>query len=253
MRWAVEIQSTSLSHRNLADLLDALGFTLSVNGNSLALTSPDIDLAEDASDALEIAKKLRDAFTGPAGIDFQFELGGVVDYSSDPARRHVLLEAKSIGLTISVGAPTVGIAPSMGLPADELKAWVLEKNETEYLTRLEAQLDRLVPAFVDERAGTVLRYLSEDQTTADQLYKVYELMEEHPGKRAEFQARFGISRDEFVRFQDAVHNPVVTGDWARHAYVKRPASDNPMSRSEAEAFVRTLANAWLRQLRQSQS
>lgn len=251
MRWAVEIQNTSLTSRNLTDLLDALGFTLSVNGNSLALTSHDIDLAENASDAFEIAKKLRDAFTGPAGIDPQFELGGVFDYLNDPARRHVFVEAKSIGLTISVGTPTVGIAPPMGLPADELKAWVLAKNETEYLARLEAQLDRLVPAFVDERAGTVLRYLSEDQTRADQLYKVYELMEEHPGKRTEFQARFGISGDEFVRFQDAVHNPVVTGDWARHAYVKPPTSDNPMSRSEAEAFVRKLASAWLRQLRET--
>lgn len=252
MRWAVEIQSTSLTSRNLSDLLDALGFTLSGAGTSLALTSSDIDLAENASDAFDIAKRLRDAFTGPARIDLQFELGGVLDYSTDPPRRHVFAEAKSFGVTTAVGAATVNVIPPPGLTANELQAWTRIKNETEYLARLDDQLDRLVPVFVDGRAGKVFRYLSEDQITADHLYKVYELMEGHPGNRPEFRARFCISQDEFLRFQDAVHNSTVTGDWARHAYDKPPASDNPMSRSEAEAFVRKLAHAWFRQLRESQ-
>jgi hypothetical protein len=43
----------------------------------------------------------------------------------------------------------------------------------------------------------------------------------------------------------AVHNPKVTRDWARHAYERKPRTVSPMTREEAEAFVRNLAERWL--------
>ena len=69
------------------------------------------------------------------------------------------------------------------------------------------------------------------------MYKIYELVEGHPSRRKEFHERFGISKLEFQRFSDAVHNPVVSGELARHAYEDKPKTDNPMTIAEAKSFV----------------
>lgn len=85
--------------------------------------------------------------------------------------------------------------------------------------------------------------------TAETLYKIYELVEGHPRKRKQFQAQFGVPKDEFDRFADAVHNPVVSGDLARHAYDYQPQTKNPMTIHEAEQFVVDLAKRWLASVR----
>jgi hypothetical protein len=43
MKWAVEIQETSLERRNLEDLLNGLGFALIDGIQFPAFTSPEID------------------------------------------------------------------------------------------------------------------------------------------------------------------------------------------------------------------
>ena len=97
----------------------------------------------------------------------------------------------------------------------------------------------------------LLEYLSGTCLSAETVYKIYELVEEHPNKRSSFHAKSGVSADEFARFTDALHNASVSGDWARHAYAKPPKTSNPMSRSEAEQFARNLADQWLKDVRAS--
>ena len=69
--------------------------------------------------------------------------------------------------------------------------------------------------------------------------------------RNKFQNRYGIEKEEFNRFKDAVHNPMVTGAWARHAREEKLNSANPMTKNEAEQFVRQLASKWLDDIRKS--
>jgi hypothetical protein len=114
---------------------------------------------------------------------------------------------------------------------------------------LEAQKARLVPAFREPRAVKLLQLLKQKPHTGESLYKIYELAEGHPSHRKEFQERFGVSDIEFKRFTDAVHNPVVSGTLARHAYEDKPKTVNPMSIGEAESFVVGLAMRWLASLR----
>jgi hypothetical protein len=85
------------------------------------------------------------------------------------------------------------------------------------------------------------------------IYKIYELAEGHPHNRRAFHAQFGISADQFNRFKDAVHNPKVSGEWARHAYEDPPKTTNPMSKNEAEHFVRQIATKWLEHVRATKS
>jgi len=62
MKWAIEIQKTSLERRNLSDLLDGLGFKLIEGIEYPALTSSEIDACATAADAFEKGKAVRAAF-----------------------------------------------------------------------------------------------------------------------------------------------------------------------------------------------
>jgi hypothetical protein len=253
MKWAVEIQKTSLGRRNLADLLEGLGFSLVDGIEFSAFTSPSIEGCGTAEQVFELAKQLRSAFKGAAQIDPQFVLGSVIDYSINPPRRHAFLEVESIISTMSVGSATLTVSPPKGLSGQELETWQAEQAEREYQSKLEGQRSRLEPAFWSPRAKKVLELLAIEHPSGETIYKIYELAEGHPSNRGTFQARFGVSADQFGRFKDAVHNPTVSGDWARHAYEDSPKTTYPMSKDEAERFVRQIASKWLENVRANKS
>ncbi len=252
VRWAVEIQKTSLDRRNLSDLLNGLGFKLVEGIEYPALTAPEIDACATAADAFEKAKAVRAAFKGATQIDPEFVLGSVIDYSSSPPRRHGFLEVDSCVMTMSVGNVTISISPPKGLSPAELERWTADYEERQYQAKLERQRSKLEPAFFSSRAPKLIELLATDKPSAETIYKIYELAEGHPKNRADFHRQFGISREQFNRFKDAVHNPSVTGDWARHAYQNAPKTLNPMTKSEAETFVRDIAAKWLETLRPKQ-
>lgn len=249
MRWAIEIQKTGLTNKNLTDLLQGLGFSLVEGIEYPALTSPAIDACAAAADAFDIAKSVRLAFKGPAQVDSEFVLGSVIDFSTTPPRRHAFLEVASSIMTMSVGTVTLIVSPPDGLTPTEMECWNTDYEERQYQAQLERQRARLEPAFVNPRAAKMLELLAAENPSAEILYKIYELAEGHPDKRTEFHRQFVISRDDFDRFRDAVHNPSVSGDWARHAYHGEPRTDNPMTKSEAETFVQGIATKWLNSLR----
>jgi hypothetical protein len=251
MKWAVEVQRTALERRNFQDLLTGLGISLIDGVQYPALWSQEMDQCKTAAEAFEIAKKVRSAFTGSAQVDPEFTLGSVVDYASSPPRRHTFLEVQPGVIKMTAGTVTITVGPPVGLSAEELEAWRTNRAEQEYQTKLEAQRSRLEPAYLERRAAKVLEYLAVASPSAEVLYKIYELVEEHPSKRAAVHSQLGISAIDFERFQDSVHNPTVSGDWARHAYHRTPRTTNPMSKSEAEGFARGIAERWLNHLRTS--
>jgi hypothetical protein len=251
MKWAIEIQKTSLEHRNLADLLKGLGFDLIEGVEYPALSSPTIDSCATAADAFEIAKEVRVAFNGPTKIDPDFVLGSVIDYATTPPRRHAFLEVDSCVSRTTSGTATITISPPQGLSTDELAKWHEEQNERQYQTELERQRKLLEPAYLDPKAAKAIELLCLENPSGETLYKIYELAEGHPSNRTAFHAQFGIDKDQFKRFKDAVHNPLVTGDWARHAYHQKLNSTDPMTKAEAEQFVRGIADRWLQSIRQS--
>ena len=251
MKWAVEVQKTSLAQRNLTDLLKGLGFDLIQGIEYPEISSPTIDACDTAADAYAIAKDIRSAFNGAAKIDPEFRLGSVIDYAATPPQRHSFLEAASCVMRMTSGTATMTISPPRGLSPDELVKWREEHNERQYQAELERQRALLEPAFLDPKATKAIDLLCIENPSGETLYKIYELAEGHPGNRLEFQAKFEIDKEQFNRFKDAVHNPAVTGDWARHAHHHKLNSDNPMSRVEAEQFVRGIANRWLQSVRRS--
>lgn len=253
MKWAVEIQSTALEPRLLTDLLTPLGFCVIETPQGLVFTSDEMNDCDTASEAFKLAQRLRHAMRGPARIDAEFRIGSVVDFSCDPPRRIHCLEGQSIvaGAAFMASAK-LSLGPPKGLPERELKVCEEHRVEREYQVLVERLLGTLVPAYRCKRAAEVLELLSQNDPSGETVYKIYELAEGHPTNREKFHRQFGISQQEFKRFTDAVHNPAVSGDWARHAYGNPPKSDRPMSRSEATAFVRNIANRWLESVRRSE-
>lgn len=249
MKWAVEIQKTSLERRNLSDLLNGLGFQLVEGIEYPALCSPEIDACTDASDVFERAKAVRSAVKDVTQIDPDFVLGSVIDYSSNPPRRTAFIEVESCVMTMSVGSPTLTVSPPKGLSPAELERWTEDYEEQQYQEKLERQRLTLEPAFSNHNAAKVIQLLRIENPSAETIYKIYELAEGHPNNRSHFHRRFSISQAQFDRFRDAVHNASVHGDWARHATHNPPRTSNPMSKSEAETFVRELAARWLETLR----
>lgn len=250
MKWAIEIQKTGLEKRNLSDLLSGLGFELIEGIEYPALVSPEIDACLSAADAFEKAKAVRTALKGPAQIDPDFVLGSVIDYASSPPHRHAFLEVDSCVMTMTVGTPTLTISPPKGLSTTELEQWKADYEERQYQAELERQRSKLEPAYLSTEAAKAIELLTINKPSAETIYKIYELAEGHPGNRTHFHQQFGISREQFNRFRDAVHNPSVTGDWARHAYHGEPRTLNPMTKGEAESFVREIAAKWLQSIRQ---
>jgi hypothetical protein len=251
MSWSVEIQSTGLEERNLGDILQALGYRMTNGPEGLAFSSDEIALCTVASDVFELAKKVRSALGGPANIDDKFKLGGVVDFSKSPPARHFFLEAASCTCQITCSSASITIGPPQGLDEEELIAWNLAQKERNYQAQLKRQLERVVPTYRNENASLVLDFLNCKEQTGETLFKSFELMVGDPENervKRRFLANFGISEVEYRRFSDTVHNRTVSGNWARHATMRQPKTCQPMTKAEAEAFVRNLADIWLKSL-----
>lgn len=251
MNWSVAIQSTGLEERNLGDILQALGYRMTNGPEGLVFSSDEMERCTTAADVFELAKKVRAVFLGSANIDAQFQLGNVVDYSTSPPKLHAFLELACCICNATGSVASISIGPPHGLNEEELAAWNREQEERKYQAQLQRQLERAVPTYRNENASLVLEFLNLKEQTGETLFKIFELMvgdanNERVKKR--FLASFGVSDQEFRRFSDTVHNRTVSGNWARHATMRQPKSGQPMSKAEAEAFIRSLADKWLRSL-----
>lgn len=160
------------------------------------------------------------------------------------------MEVEPFVMKETMKSPTVTVSPPAGLSEEQLAEWTKRRAEQEYQSRLETQKAKLVPAFREPRAVKLLQLLKQKSHTGESLYKIYELAEGHPSQRKTFQNQYGISDFDFKRFADVVHNPVVSGSLARHAYEDTPKTSNPMSMEEARSFVVGLAMRWLESLRE---
>lgn len=248
MRWAIEIQATQLARRNLADLLGSIGFKLVDDASHLAFSSPALDKCDTEHEVYEIGKKVRASFTASATIDPYFRIGVVIDYSTAPPKRYAFAEPRNSVSASTSTSVMVTVLPPQGLTHEQLEKWKMDQEEVSYQAKLEAQLARLKPAFFSPKASKVLEMLAIKNPTGETVFKIYELMRGPASNAKVFGQQFGISNHEYHRFAEAVHLDSVTGDWARHAHGEPSKSGNPMTKEEAQAFVRRIASAWLKRV-----
>lgn len=253
MKWALEIQKTSLERRNLTDLLEELEFEVVDGIEYIAFTSPSFEALELKEEVWIEAKKLRDIIIGPTNIDPDFTLGAIIEYSEGESKRYHFLEVHDSVNASSICSATISYKPSPELSEKERKEFIEALAEQEYRAKLELQRSKLTPAFRNPKALKVLKLLNLSNHNGESIFKIYEHMEGSKKNRDYFQRKFGITKLEFDRFCDAVHNPAVSGDLARHANEYPSWTSNPMNLQEAKSFVEQLANRWLVAIREDLS
>lgn len=246
MLWSLVISDTSLDSRLLGDLLAELDIAVFQYEGRTEITSPSWDQVQTADEIWEIAKRLGDAIKPVLASD-TLQFAFIREW-----RNEAFVKNHSFWPTASLVATGHMTATGFGLPpahfTDEQKAeWIAAQVEQRYQSELREKRTRLKAAYHDERAQKVMEILSEDVQTGLSLFKIYELIKGTQGT-AKFHAQFHISNDDFDRFRDAVHNPAVHGDFARHAIPGPPRTTNPMTQDEAISFVTDLANAWFKTL-----
>lgn len=169
MRWAIEIEKTSLEKRNLSDLLHGLKLRLVEGIEYPALTSQEIDNCLTANEVFEKANAVQEAFKDVARIDTDFTLGFIIDYSTNPPRRCSFSQTVCIGIGTDEYSTTV--APRNGLSQVELEQWQAEFEEQQYQAELEQQRLKLEPAYFCERAAKVLKLLNKKTKLGKQFTK----------------------------------------------------------------------------------
>jgi len=223
-----------------------------INGvEGLVFSSDEMAQCTTAADVFEQAKKVRSVFLGSASLDEKFQLGNVVDYSCSPPKHYAFLEVACCISNMTCSVASISTGPPQGLNEEQLAAWDREQDERKYQAHLRRQLERAVPAYRNENASLVLEFLNLKEQTGETLFKIFELIvgdADNERVKKRFLASFGVSDEKFRRFSDAVHNRAVSGNWARHATMRQPKSGQPMSKAEAEAFIRSLADKWLKSL-----
>jgi hypothetical protein len=250
MTWAIQIEKTTLSQRNLIDLLHGVGYYLvDVPKYKNAFSSKALECCANANDVWTEVKKIREIFVDAAEIDPEMVLGPVLDLSSDIPQAIHFAEVDSMIMESAMCTAKATTSPPSNLSVGQYIEWYNRRAELEYKAQLEEQRSKLEPAFFEPRAIKVLQLLNKKEHTGESLYKIYEIVEENPSHREDFHKRFGVDPNDFKRFADAVHNPLVSGELARHAYTKQPQTSNPMTISEAQGFVTDLAKQWLASLR----
>ncbi len=249
MKWAFQIEQTTLDSRNLCDLLNSIGYqVVDIPGYELVFWSEILESCLNPNEVWEEAKRIRYLISTVTEIDPGIILGPVLDLSTSEIKRCYFAEVQSsFSATASISAKFT-VTPPDGLSEEELAKRNARREEKLYQSKLDAQRAKLVPAFKNPRAVKILKLLKLPTHNGESLYKIYELAEGHPSHRSTFQAQFNIDKNEFKRFKDAVHNPVVSGDLARHAYEDKPKTSNPMSFAEAQSFVLKIAKCWLASL-----
>ena len=244
MRWIVEIKNSGLQKRNLKKLLYEVGFTLLDTEEGIAFTSDEINEYNSPQEVYHVAKKLRAALTGPSLIDPNFRLGDVVEVNVNPQRHHVIMELLPVSYELTFAPLELKVSPSKGLSSEQKKNWEITKKEKEDKDKFKRQKTRLVASYLNSKADKVMELCARISLTGTDVYKIYELLEGE-SDRKQFHIIYGIKKEEFDSFKDAVHNEKVTGDWARHIREDKLNSENPMTKKEAIRFIKDLAERWL--------
>ena len=241
----IEIRNSDLEKINIKNLLSELRFTLLDTENGIAFTSDELNEYDTLKEVFRVAKKLRAALTGPSMVDPNFILGDVIEVDTSPQRHHKIIELLPGKYEISGETIGLKVSPPKGLSIDQKKIWKITNKEKKDNDKFKRQRTRFLASYFNPKADEIMDLCDRKSLTGTDVYKLYELMEGEPSNRVNFHSDFGIEKEQFKRFKDAVHNRKVTGNWARHAKEEEPKSENPMTKKEAIKFIKDLGERWL--------
>ncbi len=127
------------------------------------------------------------------------------------------------------------------------KLIVGDMGETMDVLRPPSGADPLVNlADQNEKVADALRFYARGDWF--NLYKAWEVVRDAAGGETELIKKDWATKAQRRRFTGTAQSRAVLGDEARHAIEKVQPPKNPMSLEEAQAFVRSAIEAWVRTL-----
>jgi hypothetical protein len=122
-----------------------------------------------------------------------------------------------------------------------------ETGETMDVLRPPSGVDSLVNlADQNEKVADALRFYARSDWI--NLYKAWEVVRDAAGGETELIKKGWATKAQRRRFTGTAQSRAELGDEARHASEKVQPPKNPMSLEEAQAFVRSVVEAWVRTL-----
>lgn len=261
MRWLIEIIDIVANERLFTDLLTRLNLTLYLEHNKTYLTGDEFEQLPTGAEVWERAERLRDVLSTEVskrfpGASMTFKLGDLCEQREDGCqRRHIRDFTAPVVSIVGVEGSTATFTFTQKITEEErarLEAESLEREHQEKLKQLEREyqekLDiissRVLPSVRDERARKVQRLLQQELTPV-RMFHIYELIRADLGEEKDMNGL--VSPTERSRFRLSVNHQEVFGDDSRHAALNAAPPANPMSLSEAQAFIQRVADLWFRQ------
>jgi hypothetical protein len=245
MRWRVAISDFPNDPRLLRELLAPLAISLVAENDEHFLVGEPFELEQSAEAVHNIAIHLEtvalEVKRGDSAARCSFKTGSVFERASgDSWRKHafVTLQAGALAIATAVGVVTVGT--SSALSEEERRRLEQERKELEFRDLSQRTIPRFVSAVRYPNALQVQQLLHGDLDPLT-LGHIGEIIENDLGGAIKQL----VSKRQWTRFQRSINHPDVFGVNARHIVSNEQPPPNPMSLSEAQAFIRELASKWL--------
>jgi hypothetical protein len=200
------------------------------------LRSSDFDQMSEPDAVSERAQDLMERINGAAkllsGVSYRpVEFDVVIRVDDDGKRHHHMTLSSTIEMRSRVtGKLTVG-----------------ETGETMDVLRPPSGVDSLVNlADQNAKVADALRFYARSDWF--NLYKAWEVVRDAAGGETELIKKGWATKAQRRRFTGTAQSRAELGDEARHAREKVQPPKNPMSLEEAQAFVRSVIEAWVRTL-----
>jgi hypothetical protein len=248
MHWAVECRLTGDDQYLVVNALAALGATVEIHDQKTHLRAAEFDALNCPDAVRERAIEVIDAVaTAVLRYPVEFSIGSaILRVAPDGAIvKHAFTQViASAGgfLSMTGGIPTITIAPSPHLSADEQHLARERQLQSERDARSKIAITQAVAAFKSGHVKRALRLLAQVPFDERAMYGIKESIDKDGQSN---WAKLGLV-PEAKRFSDSINHPEVFGEKSRHAVPDRGAPANPMSPAAADTFIRAAAERWIK-------
>lgn len=230
--WLVQLSGHKFDLEELPKLFSSPDLEVVEDKGKYYLKSSEFNSLTDASKVRTKAKKSLEFINGAMKIkssDFQpVSIGGIERTEDDrPRTQYILPESIRERSKVSGNLSVVKAGP---------------REEEETTKRVITPESWVMLAKQDKNVAKVLRFFSKELTW-DNLYKIWEAMEEDQGNKIFLKG--WASEKKIERFTRTANSYLAIGDKARHAHEKNLPPKKPMKLSEAESLIRTIVNSWI--------
>lgn len=236
MRWEVRVRGDADDLESLCGVVIDPAATLRRSGDEYILSSTRFQESTEPDDVLRIARTILNVLSGIRntrwGFSVPLEVAGVTKVSDDGSPAAQFIFGSGIESSTRLGRGRVSLGDNTqtaSTPSDPISTW------------FDVAINNGTVASVFERLS--------DPDSWSGLYNIYEIVRADVGGDDEIVSRKWANKAQCVRFRRTACSPEILGPRARHGVQTQEAPTQPMDLPEASAFIRSLVQRWVTEMR----